>query len=69
MTIKWFVGSNGNQFADFENSRFCIYAEIPHSRVTDASWQVSRNGEQITRGLTHAEARQFIVDQCHIDAE
>lgn len=70
MTIKWFVGSNGNQFADFEGSRFCIIPNHAHAFTKDAASFVSRNGEQISKDLmTFAESRQFIVDQCHIQAD
>lgn len=52
--IDWWVGSNGNLFGDHEGFRYCI-ATLP-----SGGYGVARDGVEITRAPSVAEAKLFI---------
>lgn len=57
MSLKWFVGSNGNLFADTESIRYCV------AREYDRSISVAANGNEISSGLNDSESAKRVAEE------
>jgi len=56
--VNWFVGSNGNQFADHGDWRYCI------AKNKDGTYRIARNGNEIGQASCFADAKLFVMREC-----